>query len=218
MKILVIGHRGKVGSVLVPALEAAGHERVGSDRRRAGGDGRLHAAGHRRRERRRGVAPEFRAWSGRAGRTGRGGRAGPRRRAARLLRAELPVGAVLMMRFAAEAARHLPRAEIVELHHDTKLDAPSGTAKATALVMGGDPPIHSVRLPGLVAHQEVLLGGARPAPDDPSRHALAGGVRPRRPARARAAAVAAAGPDGRAGAPSCSRRLVRSPGHAAARF
>jgi 4-hydroxy-tetrahydrodipicolinate reductase len=69
------------------------------------------------------------------------------------------LGAMLMMRFAAEAAKHLPRAEIVELHHDTKRDAPSGTAKATATAMGGDPPIHSVRLPGLVAHQEVLLGG-----------------------------------------------------------
>jgi 4-hydroxy-tetrahydrodipicolinate reductase len=69
------------------------------------------------------------------------------------------VGAVLMMRFAAEAARHLPKAEIVELHHDTKLDAPSGTAKTTAERMGGNVPIHSVRLPGLVAHQEVILGG-----------------------------------------------------------
>jgi 4-hydroxy-tetrahydrodipicolinate reductase len=69
------------------------------------------------------------------------------------------VGAVLMMRFAADAARHLPRAEIVELHHDTKLDAPSGTARATAEAMGGDVAIHSVRLPGLVAHQEVILGG-----------------------------------------------------------
>ena len=69
------------------------------------------------------------------------------------------LGAVLMIRFAAEAARHLPNAEIVELHHETKLDAPSGTAKATAAAMGGNPPIHSVRLPGLVAHQEVLLGG-----------------------------------------------------------
>ena len=62
-----------------------------------------------------------------------------------------------MMRFAAEAAKHLPRAEIVELHHETKVDAPSGTAKATAEAMGGDVPIHSVRLPGIVAHQEVLL-------------------------------------------------------------
>ena len=64
-----------------------------------------------------------------------------------------------MVRFAAEAARHLPRAAILELHHETKLDAPSGTAKATAAAMGGEVPIHSVRLPGLVAHQEVLLGG-----------------------------------------------------------
>ena len=69
------------------------------------------------------------------------------------------LGAVLMMRFAAEAARSFPRAEIIELHADTKLDAPSGTAKATAAGMGGDVPIHSVRLPGLVAHQEVILGG-----------------------------------------------------------
>jgi 4-hydroxy-tetrahydrodipicolinate reductase len=69
------------------------------------------------------------------------------------------VGAVLMMRFAADAVRHLPRAEIVELHDETKVDAPSGTAKATAKAMGGGVPIHSVRLPGLVAHQEVLLGG-----------------------------------------------------------
>ena len=69
------------------------------------------------------------------------------------------LGAVLMMRFAAEAAAHFPRAEIIELHHETKVDAPSGTARATAAAMGGEPPIHSVRLPGLVAHQEVLLGG-----------------------------------------------------------
>jgi 4-hydroxy-tetrahydrodipicolinate reductase len=70
------------------------------------------------------------------------------------------IGAVLMMRFAAEAARVFPQAEILELHHETKLDAPSGTARATADAMGGDPPIHSVRLPGLVAHQEVIFGGA----------------------------------------------------------
>jgi 4-hydroxy-tetrahydrodipicolinate reductase len=69
------------------------------------------------------------------------------------------VGAVLMMRFAAEASRHMPRAEIIELHHDKKLDAPSGTALRTASLMEGDPVIHSVRLPGLVAHQEVILGG-----------------------------------------------------------
>ena len=64
-----------------------------------------------------------------------------------------------MMRFAAEASKHLPRAEIVELHNEAKKDAPSGTAKATAAAMEGDPAIHSVRLPGLVAHQEVLLAG-----------------------------------------------------------
>jgi 4-hydroxy-tetrahydrodipicolinate reductase len=67
------------------------------------------------------------------------------------------LGAVLMMRFAREAAHYMDRAEIIELHHHTKKDAPSGTAKATAEAMGTNPPIHSVRLPGLVAHQEVLL-------------------------------------------------------------
>jgi 4-hydroxy-tetrahydrodipicolinate reductase len=69
------------------------------------------------------------------------------------------VGAVLMMRLAAEAAKVLPRAEIVELHNEAKVDAPSGTARATAELIGGDPVVHSVRLPGLVAHQEVLFGG-----------------------------------------------------------
>jgi 4-hydroxy-tetrahydrodipicolinate reductase len=69
------------------------------------------------------------------------------------------LGAVLMMRFAEEAAKVFPRAEIVELHAETKRDAPSGTAKATASRMGTDPPIHSVRLPGLIAHQEVVFGG-----------------------------------------------------------
>jgi 4-hydroxy-tetrahydrodipicolinate reductase len=72
-------------------------------------------------------------------------------------------GAVLMMRFAAQAARVLPRAEIVELHHDQKRDAPSGTAKLTAQRIeeagAARPAIHSVRLPGLVAHQETIFGG-----------------------------------------------------------
>ena len=68
------------------------------------------------------------------------------------------IGAVLMMRFAAEAAPYMPRAEIIELHSEMKKDAPSGTAAATAKLIGGDPPIHSVRLPGLVAHQEVIFG------------------------------------------------------------
>jgi 4-hydroxy-tetrahydrodipicolinate reductase len=71
------------------------------------------------------------------------------------------IGAVLMMRFAAEAARHMQRAEIIELHHPMKLDAPSGTAKRTADLMRAalpEVPIHSVRLPGIVADQEVILG------------------------------------------------------------
>ena len=73
------------------------------------------------------------------------------------------IGAVLMMRFAAEAAKHLAKAEIVELHHDRKLDKPSGTAARTAELMAeasGNPapPVHSVRLPGIVANQEVILG------------------------------------------------------------
>ena len=71
--------------------------------------------------------------------------------------ANFAVGAILMMRFAEEAARLMDRCEIVELHADTKRDAPSGTALATAARIG-DPPIHSVRLPGLVAHQEVIFG------------------------------------------------------------
>src|SRR6185295_17621103 len=68
------------------------------------------------------------------------------------------IGAVLLMRFAAEASRHMQRAEIIEYHHAAKLDAPSGTAKRTADLMDGDVPIHSVRLPGLVADQDVILG------------------------------------------------------------
>lgn len=74
------------------------------------------------------------------------------------------IGAVLMTQFAIEAARHMARAEIIELHHDRKLDAPSGTAARTAAQMTAasgaetEIPIHSVRLPGLVAHHEVILG------------------------------------------------------------
>jgi 4-hydroxy-tetrahydrodipicolinate reductase len=74
------------------------------------------------------------------------------------------IGAVLMMQFAAQAARHMRSAEIIELHHDRKLDKPSGTAARTAQLMHEaapdrpEPPVHSVRLPGLVAHQEVILG------------------------------------------------------------
>ena len=69
------------------------------------------------------------------------------------------LGAVVMMRLAAEAAKHFPEAEIVELHHHSKRDAPSGTAKATAELLPGDPPGALRAAPGLVAHQEVLFGG-----------------------------------------------------------
>jgi 4-hydroxy-tetrahydrodipicolinate reductase len=74
------------------------------------------------------------------------------------------IGAVLMMQMAKMAAPHMPESEIVELHHERKLDAPSGTAKRTAKLIrdaGGEvhEPIHSIRLPGLVAHQEVVFGG-----------------------------------------------------------
>lgn len=74
------------------------------------------------------------------------------------------IGAVLLMEASQRIAKHMPECEIVELHHDRKLDAPSGTAKRTAELIraaGGNvhEPIHSVRLPGLVAHQEVVFGG-----------------------------------------------------------
>jgi 4-hydroxy-tetrahydrodipicolinate reductase len=74
------------------------------------------------------------------------------------------IGAVLMMEIAQRVAEHMPECEIIELHHDRKVDAPSGTAARTAELIravGGNvhEPIHSVRLPGLVAHQEVIFGG-----------------------------------------------------------
>ena len=94
---------------------------------------------------------------------GQGASTSDRSHANVLVAPNFAIGAVLMMRFAAEAARHMAKAEIIELHHDGKLDAPSGTAARTALLMaaasgGAQPPIHSVRLPGMVAHQEVILG------------------------------------------------------------
>jgi len=86
------------------------------------------------------------------------------RRARVFVAPNFAIGAVLMMQMARQAAPHLTECEIVELHHDGKLDAPSGTAKRTADLIreaGGNvhEPIHSVRLPGLVAHQEVIFGG-----------------------------------------------------------
>jgi len=158
VRVKLFGAGGKVGSVLAPALEAAGHELVELGSAEAAIDftapdavvanvlGALDAGvpcvvgtsgasfdevDERARERGLPVffAPNF------------------------------AIGAVLMMRLAAEAAAYLPRAEIVELHNEAKRDAPSGTALATADLLPGDTPVHSVRLPGLVAHQEVLLGG-----------------------------------------------------------
>ncbi len=74
------------------------------------------------------------------------------------------IGAVLLMEASKLVAHHMPDCEIIELHHDQKLDAPSGTAKRTAELIaqetgGEEPIIHSVRLPGLVAHQAVVFGG-----------------------------------------------------------
>jgi 4-hydroxy-tetrahydrodipicolinate reductase len=89
---------------------------------------------------------------------------GPGARANIFIAPNFAIGAVLMMRFAAEAAPHMAKAEIIELHHDGKIDKPSGTAARTAKLMAQaapdrpEVPIHSVRLPGLVAHQEVILG------------------------------------------------------------
>jgi 4-hydroxy-tetrahydrodipicolinate reductase len=162
VRVCLFGSTGKVGAVLGPALGRAGHTVV---------DGRLDGpAGCD-------VAVDFTRPEAVLG------------NAARCLEARVPVvvgttgfdldaldglareagvpcfyapnfaiGAVLMMRFAEEASGSF-RGEIIELHAETKLDAPSGTARATAERMGEGVPIHSVRLPGLVAHQEVILGG-----------------------------------------------------------
>jgi 4-hydroxy-tetrahydrodipicolinate reductase len=165
VRVALLGHEGKVGRVLGPALERAGHEVSGFGRgdtvEVAGLDTAVDF-----------TSPESGLSNARIcldqgvpvvlGTSGVDLDA----LAAAAIEVGLPVfhapnfalGAVLMMRFAGEAARYLPRAEIVELHHETKRDAPSGTAKATAEALGGAE-IHSVRLPGLVAHQEVLFGG-----------------------------------------------------------
>jgi 4-hydroxy-tetrahydrodipicolinate reductase len=159
VKIVLNGRGGKVGSVLGPALEAAGHELVDA---LDGADAVVDFTGPEVVEANVRAALEagVPCVVGTTGWEPTAFDALARERGVPLFVApNFAVGAVLMMSFAAEAARHLPRAEIVELHAETKLDAPSGTAKATAALLPGDPPIHSVRLPGLVAHQEVLLGG-----------------------------------------------------------
>ena len=169
MRLALLGHRGRVGSLLGPALAEAGHDVRGLGRGDpldvAGVDAAIDFTTPTAVRGNVGTCIE----SGVpciVGTTGLPGEAleeldhrARERSVALLVVPNFAIGAVLMMRFAAEAARYLPRAEIVELHHDGKLDAPSGTARATAERLPGDTPIHSVRLPGLVAHQEVLLGG-----------------------------------------------------------
>lgn len=158
MRVALNGRGGKVGSVLGPALKAAGHELVGLAEAEATVDFTAPEAveGNVRAALDQGVpcVVGTSGWDPEAS-----GALAAERGLQLLVVPNFAIGAVLMMRLAAEASRYLPRAEIVELHGEAKKDAPSGTAKATADLLPGDPPIHSVRLPGLVAHQEVLLGG-----------------------------------------------------------
>jgi 4-hydroxy-tetrahydrodipicolinate reductase len=159
VRVLLNGRSGKVGSVLAPALEAAGHELVPDEQ---AAEAMVDFTAPAAVARNLAQAIEARVPSV-VGTTGWE----PAEIDGKAREAGVPVfyapnfaiGAVLMVRFAREASRHLDAAEIIELHHATKLDAPSGTALATAAALGADVPIHSVRLPGLVAHQEVLLGG-----------------------------------------------------------
>lgn len=166
MRVALFGYEGRVGSVLVPALEEAGHEVRGIGRGDPHDVRGLDAAIDFTRA--DAVAGNVEACIDQGvpcivGTSGADlselGQRAAESGLAVLVVPNFALGAVLMMRFAEEAARYLPAVEIVELHHETKVDAPSGTAKATAERLPGDPPIHSVRLPGLVAHQEVLLGG-----------------------------------------------------------
>ncbi len=155
MNVLLNGRGGKVGSVLGPGLEAAGHTLVDT---LAGAEAMVDftrpevAAGNVRAA----VAAGVPSVVGTTGWDVEEFREAP---VTVFYAPNFALGAVLMMRFAADAAQYFERAEIIELHHSGKLDAPSGTAKLTAERMGGSVPIHSVRLPGLNAHQEVILGG-----------------------------------------------------------
>jgi 4-hydroxy-tetrahydrodipicolinate reductase len=158
VKITLNGRDGKVGRVLGPALEAAGHELVDLDTAEAMIDFTTPDAVETNvgAALERGVPCVIGTSSFDKSKID----ALARERGLACFHApNFALGAVLMMRFAEEAARHMPRAEIIELHNEAKKDAPSGTAKVTARLIGGDPTVHSVRLPGLVAHQEVLFGG-----------------------------------------------------------
>jgi 4-hydroxy-tetrahydrodipicolinate reductase len=169
MKLLLFGAQGKVGAVLGPSLEEAGHGVTAVERGASPSyDGQDAAIDFTRPDAVR-ANVEGCLEAGLpcvVGTTGFGpGDLAAFDSLARehgvpcFVAPNFALGAVLMMRFAAEASRHLPHAEIVELHDERKVDAPSGTAKATAEAMRAEVPIHSVRLPGLVAHQEVLFGG-----------------------------------------------------------
>jgi 4-hydroxy-tetrahydrodipicolinate reductase len=169
VKVAVFGHRGRVGSVLVPALEAAGYEVRGIGRGEKAELGGLDAAVDFTQPDSAGANARSALEQGVPVVVGTSGVPADELEALETLALErslallvvpnFAIGAVLMMRFAEAAAEYLPRAEIVELHNEGKKDAPSGTARATAKRLPGEPAIHSVRLPGLVAHQEVLLGG-----------------------------------------------------------
>jgi len=158
VRVCLYGSRGKVARVLAPALEAAGHELVELTAAEAAIDFTAPDA----------VVPNMLAALD-AGVPCVIGTSGAdlapvderarERGVPAFFAPNFAIGAVLMMRLAAEASKFLPRAEIVELHNEAKKDAPSGTARATAELLPPDTPIHSVRLPGLVAHQEVLLAG-----------------------------------------------------------
>jgi 4-hydroxy-tetrahydrodipicolinate reductase len=165
MKVALFGAEGKVGTALKPVLERAGHEvkpiEIGDDPDVRGLDAAVDF-----------TTPEAAPKNVRAaleqgvscvvGTTGWDPQSLAEVAAANGVRLfvapNFSIGAVLMMRFAREAAAYFPRAEVIELHSETKKDAPSGTARATADLIGCDPVIHSVRLPGLVAHQEVIFG------------------------------------------------------------
>ncbi|MFL5946767.1 MAG: 4-hydroxy-tetrahydrodipicolinate reductase [Gaiellaceae bacterium] len=158
MKLVLNGRGGKVGRVLAPALEAAGHELVDLDTAEAIVDFTAPDAVEANVS--EGLTRGLPCVIGTTGfDTARVDALARQHAVACFYAPNFALGAVLMMRFAKEASQLMPHAEIVELHNEAKKDAPSGTAKATAELLAGEPAIHSVRLPGLVAHQEVLFGG-----------------------------------------------------------
>ena len=166
MKLALFGHAGKVGRVLAPALTAAGHDVRGIGRGDPLAVAEVDAAIDF-------TTPHAAPANVRVcleqgvdcilGTTGVDvASLAPLAESNDAVLFHAPnfaLGAVLMMRLAEEAAAYMPRAEVIELHNEAKRDAPSGTALATAARLGEEPTIHSVRLPGLVAHQEVLFGG-----------------------------------------------------------